>query len=277
MIFLFKTTAIPSRPSFYLATPRLFIRDDINMTSEYSLKACVICPNRHYGFCLTLLQTLDNELEKHFIKKLQLPAGDFAFRQGDSFHGFFILKSGWMLLSRLTEEGKRQVLRPILPGKIFGLQPDQQTPTFYSAQAIQDTDVCNISWTIQLCTTHPDLAMRLIWASACDKLVTEMYLTQICQRSARERVAFMVLELFRNLKLRGLSKDNIMPFPLKQEDIADMLGLTTIHVNRTLHALKNDGLFSIHQRELTILDYEGLCNLVGSIDKYMAYDYPMKS
>jgi DNA-binding transcriptional regulator LsrR (DeoR family) len=51
--------------------------------------------------------------------------------------------------------------------------------------------------------------------------------------------------------------------PLPQEDIADTLGLTTIHVNRTLHALKHEGLLEIHKHELTILDYAALCTLAG--------------
>ena len=100
-------------------------------------------------------------------------------------------------------------------------------------------------------------------------MLTEMYLTNVTHRSARERIAFMVLELYHRLRLRGLNKGYAIQFPLKQEDIADTLGLTAIHVNRTLHALKDEGLLEIHlleihKHELTILDYDALCSLVGS-------------
>jgi CRP/FNR family transcriptional regulator len=74
----------------------------------------------------------------------------------------------------------------------------------------------------------------------------------------------MVLEFYHRLRLRGLNKGNSIQFPLKQEDIADTLGLTTIHVNRTLHTLKDEGLLEIHNHELTILDYDALCSLVVS-------------
>ena len=74
----------------------------------------------------------------------------------------------------------------------------------------------------------------------------------------------MVLELYHRLRLRGLNRSYSIQFPLKQEDIADTLGLSTIHVNRTLHAFKEEGLLAIHKHELTILDYEALFTLAGS-------------
>lgn len=73
----------------------------------------------------------------------------------------------------------------------------------------------------------------------------------------------MVLELYHRLKLRDLNTGYSIPFPLKQEDIADTLGLTAIHVNRTLHAFKEEGLLAIHKHALTILDYDALCLLAG--------------
>lgn len=82
----------------------------------------------------------------------------------------------------------------------------------------------------------------------------------------------MVLELYHRLKLRGLNNGYSIPFPLKQEDIADTLGLTAIHVNRTLHALRDEGLLEIHKHELTILDYDALGSLAGSELEVLAPD-----
>ena len=82
----------------------------------------------------------------------------------------------------------------------------------------------------------------------------------------------MVLELYHRLRLRDLNEGYSIQFPLKQEDIADTLGLTTIHVNRTLHAFKDEGLLKIHKHKLTILDYEALCFLVGSELEFLTPD-----
>jgi len=225
-----------------------------------------------------MLRVIGKDFDAHIIKQTHLSAKAHLFRQGQLYDGLYILQSGWMLLTRNDDNGKRQVFRSILPGEVLGFQPNHHGPAIYSAISVMDCLVCTIPSAVQLCSTYPDLAMRLAWVSACDMLLTEMYLAKISQHSASERIAFMVLELFRRLKRRGLNNNNTVSFPLKQEDIADMLGLTTIHVNRILHALKDKGLFSINHHVLTILDYEALCNLVGSeLDMYMACEMVPKS
>jgi CRP/FNR family transcriptional regulator len=168
------------------------------------------------------------------------------------------------MLDRLSEDGKRQVFRSVLPGDLLGFQQHLQGPAIYSAIALVDSVVCRIPNIARLCSTQPELGLNLASAAACDMMLTEMYLTNITHRSARERIAFMVLELYHRLRLRGLNDGYSIQFPLKQEDIADTLGLTTVHVNRTLHAFKDEGLLQIHKHELTILDYTGIYSLVGS-------------
>ena len=85
----------------------------------------------------------------------------------------------------------------------------------------------------------------------------------------------MMLELYHRLRSRGLHNEYSIQFPLKQEDIADTLGLTTIHLNRTLHAFKDEGLLQIHKNELTILDYEAFCTLTGSEFEILALHLPV--
>jgi CRP/FNR family transcriptional regulator len=176
----------------------------------------------------------------------------------------FVLRAGWVMLTRLSDNGNRQVFRSVLPGELLGFQQHLQGPAIYSAIALLDSVVCRVPNMERLYSTQPKLALSLASAEACDMMLTEMYLTNVTHRSARERIAFMVLELYHRLRLRHLNKGYSIQFPLKQEDIADTLGLTTIHVNRTLHTLKNEGLLEIHKHELTILDYEALFTLVGS-------------
>ena len=168
------------------------------------------------------------------------------------------------MLTRLSDDGKRQVFRSVLPGELIGFQQHLQDPAIYSAIALVDSVVCRVPNIVRLYSTKPELALSLASAEAGDMMLTEMYLTNVTHRSARERIAFMVLELYHRLRLRGLNKGYSIQFPLKQEDIADTLGLTTIHENRTLNALKDEGLLEIHKHELTILDYDDLCSLVVS-------------
>lgn len=174
------------------------------------------------------------------------------------------------MLIRLSRDGNRQVFRSVLPGELLGFQQNLKGPAIYSAIALLDSVICRVPNIVGLCSTMPELALSLAFSEANDMMLTESYLTNVTHRSARERIAFMVLELYHRLKLRGLNTGYSIQFPLKQEDIADTLGLTTIHVNRTLHELKVEGLLAIHKHELSILDYDALCILAGSDSEILA-------
>ena len=96
-----------------------------------------------------------------------------------------------------------------------------------------------------------------------DSVKNEMYLANFTHKDARHRIAFLVLELYRRLELKGLNNGFAMPFPLKQTDLGDMLGLSAVHVCRTLEVLREEGLLDIHQQTLSILDYTALSAMVG--------------
>jgi CRP/FNR family transcriptional regulator, anaerobic regulatory protein len=232
--------------------------------SNGSRGLCYICPNRHCCFCKSLLNISSTDFDAHAVKSQVFTAKQYLYHQGDMNHELFVLREGWVMLTRLTCDGNRQVFRSVLPGELLGFQQHLLGPTIYSAIALLDSVVCRVPNIVRLCSTQSELGLSLAAAAACDMMLTEMYLSNITHRSARERIAFMVLELYHRLRRRGLNKGYSILFPLKQEDIADTLGLTTIHINRTLHAFKDEGLLEIHKHELTILDYDVLCSLVGS-------------
>jgi len=234
------------------------------LRSNGSRGFCYTCPNRYFRFCKSLINSSATEFDASAVKNKVFTAKQYLFHQGDLSHELFVLREGWVMLTRLTGDGNRQVFRSILPGELLGFQQHLHGPAIYSAIALVDSVVCRVPNIVRLYSTQPELALSLASAEACDMMLTEMYLTNVTHRNARERIAFMVLELYHRLRLRGLNKGYSIQFPLKQEDIADTLGLTTIHINRTLHAFRDEGLVEIHKQELTILDYNALCTLVGS-------------
>jgi len=202
--------------------------------------------------------------DSHSPRQFSLLAKKFLFRQGEELQDAYVLREGWIQLTRVSENGERQVFRPVLPGELLGVQPDSKGPAIYSAVAALDSVICDIPNLDTMCLSEPKLAMRVAWVAACDMVLTEMYLTNIAHRNARERIAFMALELYRRLAMRGLNEGYMIQFPLKQQDIADTLGLTAIHVNRALHVLREENVLTIHKHQLTILNYNKLCTIVGS-------------
>ena len=219
---------------------------------------------RQFGLCPTLLKIMSKQLDVHSPQHFALSAKSYLYHQGDSNHANYILKKGWIMLTRLSKDGARQVLRSVLPGEFLGFQPNLKGPHIDSAIALTDSVICIVPELEKVCHAQPELALRLVWVGACDMILAETYLASINHRSARERIAFMALELYLRLKLRGLNRGYTIQFPLLQEDMADSLGLTTIHINRTLKALRKDGMLKIEKHQLTILDYDALYAMVGS-------------
>jgi len=243
----------------------------MNFHSNDSRGYCHTCPNRHFHFCKSLLNSSSSELDVHAVKNLSFTAKQFLYHQGDVSSGLFVLRDGWVMLSRFSKDGKRQMFRSVLSGELLGFQQHLHGSATYSAIALLDSVICKIPNVASLCSTQPELALSLASAAVCDMILTESYLTHIAHRSAREKIAFMMIELYHRLKLRGLNKGYSIQFPLKQEDIADTLGLTTVHVNRTLHNFRDEGLLEIHKHELTILDYDTLSTLAGTEFDVLAF------
>lgn len=233
------------------------------MGTNNSVTFCNNRPRNHYGVCSGIEKILKQDRDFHPLKSQVVPAKQYLFYQGESPVKTYILRQGWILLTQVSAQGKRQVLRSVLPGDMLGFQTDLNKPFSYSAMTLQDSIVCCVPDLLQLCGQYPELSLKLIWEEESEKNLAEHYMVNIAHRSAREKIAFMAFELYQRLKSRGLNKAYVIPFPLKQEDIADTLGMSTIHVNRTLHKLEQDNLLSLHKYELKLLDCEKLATLVG--------------
>jgi len=99
------------------------------------------------------------------------------------------------MLTRLSSDGKRQCFDRIT-GELLGFQQHLHGPAIYSAIALLDSVFCKVPNIVQVCSTQPEFGLSLASAAACDMMLTEMYLTNVSHRNARERIAFMVLELY---------------------------------------------------------------------------------
>lgn len=70
------------------------------------------------------------------------------------------------MLSRINRDGSRQVLRSVLPGDVLGIQPDFKGPHIDTAMALSDSVICAVPNLETICSTHPELALRMVWVGA---------------------------------------------------------------------------------------------------------------
>jgi CRP-like cAMP-binding protein len=101
---------------------------------------------------------------------------------------------------------------------------------------------------------RPAVAQALQTAARVDEATMRAWLVNLGRRSAVERLAHLFCELFVRLRAVGLAEGNSFVLPVMQHDLADTTGMTTVHINRTLGALKKAGLIVRKSKHLTILD-----------------------
>jgi CRP-like cAMP-binding protein len=205
----------------------------------------------------------------------KIKAGEHLLSLGDTCDAIYNLIDGWVFLYNILEDGRRQILHFGLPGAVLGFHPARGAMTTYSVQALTDAVVCVIPHKAldPLSRKHPEIGLRLAWLISRDRSLAFDHLTSVGRRSARERVAHLLLELFIRYRAQWPgSRIEEMHLPLTQEHIGDATGLTFVHVNRVLRDLRREGIVEFHYRRLRILDPDRLIDVAG-IDPQLAMSW----
>jgi cAMP-binding proteins - catabolite gene activator and regulatory subunit of cAMP-dependent protein kinases len=188
-----------------------------------------------------------------------------VFAEGDSVEDFLFLVQGWAFRYRLLDDGRRQVLNFLVPGDVVG--PFAPTAQHFVA-ALTDVAVCRLPRRELACGTRycPGLcaAIEALMVTEFDMLAERT--VSLGRRNAKERVAHLLLELFERLKRVELVDGNSFEIPLTQEIIGDAVGLSVVHVNRTLRVLREEGLATVGFGRATIHDRTALIMVASSED-----------
>ena len=190
---------------------------------------------------------------------------------GNHYDCVYVNHDGWLARYKILHNGYRQIIDFILPGEIFGLQACLFKPSLYSVVSITESTLSTIPFDLvdQVFERNLILAKAPFWSAAYEAAILGEHLIDTARRSAYERVSHLLLELFVRLNGVQLNNDRTFSIPLTQELIADALGLTTVHVNRTLRALREDKLIAMDGHSVTILDFEALSLLSDFENSYL--------
>lgn len=206
----------------------------------------------------------------HEMKRdhLKLPAGTEIIHPGQEDSEIYTLFSGWAFRFKMLPDGRRQILSFLLPGDLIGLQASMFSAALYGTEALTAVELCLLPrrriWT--LFGRAPELAFEITWLGARGQSLVDDNLTTVGRRNAAERVAALIISLYKRADSLGLVKDQAFEFPLSQQHIADALGLSLVHTNKTLRRLKQRGLFKLERNRLEMQNRGALEKLADYFD-----------
>jgi len=192
-------------------------------------------------------------------------------QEGQTGHKAFVLQAGWACSYKLLPDGARQIISFPIAGDIVGLRSVLLRTADHSFSALTDAVVSPVEGThIMRCVTEfPRLGAALLWAASRDEAMVVEHLVNIGRRSALERTAHFFMELAERLTLIGHATETEFKCPLSQFVLADALGLTAIHVNRTLRHLRERRLLTLRRGTVVIHDLAALRKLAGFQGGYL--------
>ncbi|HEY2069577.1 MAG TPA: Crp/Fnr family transcriptional regulator [Rhizomicrobium sp.] len=195
----------------------------------------------------------------------EVPAGYTIINEGERLDSARLLLAGWACRTRTFADGRRQIFEFILPGEMYGLCLRPQAVALAAAVTLTPAVIADAS-VIQDAYTHkqkeyPHLVAGLHCTASLDEAHLLNQLIRIGRQSAYERMAHLILELRERLSVVGLATADTMPLPLTQEMLADALGLSIVHLNRTLQQLRRENLIIFKSGMMRILQPDRLAEI----------------
>ncbi|MEA3533980.1 Crp/Fnr family transcriptional regulator [Rhizobium sp. CC-YZS058] len=192
------------------------------------------------------------------------PGGTVLAEGSRSAHLFTVL-AGWGFRYKMLGDGRRQILNYIMPGDLVGLQGSLMGEMQHSVEALSALTLCVFDRERlgQIYRSHPELAFDVTWIASQEERILDEHLLSIGRRTALERAAYLLSFLCQRASYSNLFRDERVSIPITQQHIADTLGLSIVHTNKTLKKLAERSLIRWADRGCDILDEEGLRRLSG--------------
>jgi CRP/FNR family transcriptional regulator, anaerobic regulatory protein len=213
-------------------------------------------------------------LEKLEERQRHVRRGAVLQRENEACGELFVMRKGLMMSYVLLDDGSRQILRFHFPGDLLGVSSMIYREAPESLYALSDCVVCPFDRAAlaELMVDHPRLSALLLVYCQIERVALTDRLAALGRTSAKQRVAALLLELRNRLRATDRSVANAFALGLTQEEIGDATGLTSVHVNRMLRQLEEEGLIARELGRVTLLDERALARAANYVNRYERLD-----
>ena len=189
----------------------------------------------------------------------KLEARNALIQEGDHLSGAFVVLEGLACRYKQRGSGRRQIMALLIPGDMVAFDTSLQSRMDHS---IETLSACHIAWVMPEMVSrlyqHPGLARGLRMSAWVNETTLHAWLMNLGARTALERLAHLFCELYIRHYVVGQTQGQSYDLPLTQADLADITGLSHVHLNRSLQELRHRELIDLRNRRVTIRDWQGL-------------------
>ena len=214
-------------------------------------------------------------LDLPYVSRL-IEAGSYVLRDGDTPDQCGLLVSGLAYRHKVSAEGMRQIVSIHIPGEVYDLQQLYIADADNNVQTLTRCEIVMISHKAlrRLAAERPSVAHALYSMTIVELSMSREWMLNIGRRDARTRIAHLLCEFAFRLGRQGLPPGQPYALPMTQEQLGDALGLTAVHINRTVKGLVKDGLVAHSKQGVTIPDWELLVAEAGFNSRYLHMTAP---
>jgi CRP-like cAMP-binding protein len=198
----------------------------------------------------------------------------YLVREGEPPEYCAVLLSGFAYRHKVTGNGERQILAVHMPGEFLDLQNSFLAVADHNVQALTRCEVALIPVPAleALASAYPRIARAMWIDTLIDAAVFREWLVNVGRRDSISRIAHLLCEYALRLHAAGLAEERRYELPMTQEQLADAVGLTPVHVNRVLKELARMKLIVRDKRAVEIMDWDGLRNVGDFNSRYLHFE-----
>jgi len=241
-------------------------------TRESPIIPCANCPLQTVAGLRPLTPGQLGYMQDFKQGELYVSKGSQMLTQGSVSPHLYTLLQGIVFRFRMLEDGRRQIVNYLFPGDLIGLQGAMEDPLLFGIEAVSDVRVCVFGREriLELFANHPRLGFDVAWLAAREESSLDGHLVSVGRRNARERLAYLALFLFLRGRATGLSGRTFLNISLTQAQIADTIGLSIVHTNKTLQSLRRSKVIEWTPDRIGIHDMDAAVECAK-------YDQPIES
>lgn len=213
----------------------------------------------------------ERQLRAAMVETAKFKAGEIIVPEDQEVSFSSLLVDGFACRTKYLKDGERQIMEIDVPGDFVDLHSYPLERLDHSVTALTPCTIAKLPHKkiTELIRSNPRLARILWFATMIDASIHREWLISIANRSALERLAHLFCEIYHRLRVVELTDGLSYRFPLTQSELGEALGLTAVHISRTLKQLREMKLVTFHHRVVNIMDLERLKEVAGFDPAYL--------